>query len=387
MRSGTGFHSLSIAYAYDAPLPHTGADAEQVVNTAAALARRGVSIELLIPGLPQSTADPAVLREYFQVAGDFRLGLVAPAPIRIRLFEKWVHAFRVARDPRLAAADLAYTRNLPSAITLLRAGHRVVYEHFRPWGDQYPVLRPVLRWLLRHPRLVGAIFHSAHTRDSYLRLGAPPERLLVAHNGWDPLRMEPRLSRELARTRVGLPAEATVAVYTGRINRKKGLDILLEVARRLPQVTFVLVGSEGEGPIEAEARRLANVRVVGWQRFADLAPYLYAADLLLIPPSLEPLQRHGNTVLPIKLFLYLASGRAILAPQAPDTAELLTDHGNALLVPPGDIDATTVAIQSLTRDPALASRLGKAALATAQGLSWDSRSHRILSFLNSRLGN
>lgn len=376
---------MRIAYAYDAPLPHTGADAEQVVNTAAALARRGVSIELLIPGLPQSARDPDALRDYFQVTGDFKLGLVAPAPIRLRFFEKWVHAFRVARDPRLAAADLAYTRNLPTAFTLLRAGHRVVYEHFRPWGDQYPILRPALRWLLRHPRLVAAILHSAHTRDSYLRLGAPPERLLVAHNGWDPLRMQPRLSREAARAQIGLPSEATVAVYTGRINRKKGLDILLDAARRLPQVIFMLVGSEEEGAVEAEARTLSNVRVVAWQRFADLAPYLYAADMLVIPPSLEPLQLHGNTVLPIKLFLYLASGRAILAPLAPDTAELLTDRGNALLVPPGDIDATVAAIESLAHDQTLASRLGEAAFATARDLSWDSRSHRIVSFLNSRL--
>ena len=244
---------MHIAYAYDEPLPHTGADAEQVVNTVAALGRHDVAVELLLPATPGITVSPELLREYFEVTGPFEVGVIPKSLLRARFFEKWTHAFRVAADARTAAADVAYTRNLPSLFTLLRAGRRVVYEHFRPWGDQYAALRPVLRWMLHHPRLVGAILHSNHTRESYLRLGAPPERLLVAHNGWDPARMEPRLSRRDARQRLGLPTTGGVAVYTGRVNRKKGLDLLLEAARRMPELTLVLVGSEGQGAIETEA--------------------------------------------------------------------------------------------------------------------------------------
>ena len=108
------------------------------------------------------------------------------------------------------------------------------------------------------------------------------------------------------------------------------------------------------------------MRIVPWQRFSDLAPYLYAADVLIIPPSLEPLEQHGTTVLPIKLFLYLAAGRAILAPIAPDTAELLRADANAALVPPGDIDAMLDMLRRLIHDVPLAERLGAAALETAR---------------------
>jgi glycosyltransferase involved in cell wall biosynthesis len=377
---------VRILYSYDSPLPNTGADTEQVVNTVAALARRGVEMGLLLPGPASGQDDGRELREYYQVQGDFTVHRLRWKYHGLRAPEKWSHALRAAHHPAVRAADLAYTRNLPGAWCLLRAGHRVVYEHFRPWGDQFPPLRPWLRRLLRHPGCVAYISHSDHTRQSFLRLGAPEDKMLVAHNGWDPHRLEPRLSSAEARARLGLPGTGPIAVYSGRMNLRKGLDMVLAAARALPGMLFVLVGSEGEGPVEAEARRLTNVRVVPWLRFSELAPWLYAADVLIIPPSLAPLERHGNTVLPLKLFLYLAAGRALLAPQAPDTAELLQDGRNAALVPPGDLPATVAALTRLAAEPARREVLAAGALATAAGLTWDARAERIHRFLAERLG-
>ena len=130
---------------------------------------------------------------------------------------------------------------------------------------------------------------------------------------------------------------------------------------------------------------MINVDPVELQKFSELAPYLYAADVLIIPPSLEPLQRHGNTVLPIKLFLYLAAGRVVLAPEAPDTAELLKDGVNAALVPPGDLEALLTTLRRITSDTALAERLSAGATEAAQGLTWDSRAARIRDFITARL--
>lgn len=378
---------MHILYSYDTPLPDTGADTEQVVNTLSAFARRGHQTELLIPGPATGPGDAAAIRTYYQVEGDLTVHLLHWRYHGLRALEKWSHALRAPRHPAVARADLVYTRNLPGAWSFLRAGRRVVYEHFRPWGDQIPPLQPFLRRILQHPNLVGAVFHSKHALRSYRRLGVSDDRMLVAHNGWDPARMEPRLDRGEARARLGLdPARFTV-VYSGRMNARKGIDIILEAARAAPEIGFVLVGSEGEGPVEAEARQLRNVRVVPWQRFADLAPWLYAADVLVIPPSLEPLERHGNTVLPLKLFLYLAAGRVVLAPDAPDTAELLSDGVNAVLVPAGDARTTVTTLRGLAADPALAQRLAHGALQSAAGLTWDARAASIEAFLQKRLAH
>lgn len=376
---------MRIAYVFDVPLPDTGADTEQVVNTAAALARRGHWVTLLVPGPADGAADVARLRDYYHVSGEFAVQELRLRYQGARLFEKWSHALRSSRHPAIGADDVVYTRNLPAAGAMLRGGHRVVYEHFRPWGDQYPLLQPYLRWLLRHPALLGAIFHSDFARTSYLRLGVPPERLFVAHNGWDPARMEPRLSRDAARARLGLAADRFTVIYSGRMNLRKGLDILLAAARAAPEIAFVLIGSEGSGPVEREASALENVRVVPWLKFGELAPWLYAADVLVIPPSLEPLERHGNTVLPIKLFLYLAAGRAVVAPRAPDTVELLRDGDNAVLVPPGDAGALVAGLRALARDPLRVEQLAAAVLRTAADLTWDARAGHIEDFLDRRL--
>jgi glycosyltransferase involved in cell wall biosynthesis len=377
---------MRITYVFDVPLPDTGADTEQVVNTVSALARRGHALTLLVPGAADGPGDAGQVREYYHVPGEFTVQHLRLRYRGLRLFEKWSHALRACRHPAVQEAEVVYTRNLPAAGALLRAGYRVAYEHFRPWGDQVPPLQPYLRWVLRHPGLLGAIFHSDFARQSYLRLGAPPERLLVAHNGWDPARMVPRLSREAARRQLGLAPDRFTVAYSGRMNLRKGLDLLLEAARAAPEIDFVLIGSEGDGPVERAAAVLPNVRVVPWLKFGELAPWLYAADALVIPPSLAPLTRHGNTVLPIKLFLYLAAGRALIAPRAPDTAELLTHEGNALLVPPGQVPALVAALRELAADPARSARLAAGASATAADLTWDARAGHISDFLTERLG-
>jgi glycosyltransferase involved in cell wall biosynthesis len=116
-----------------------------------------------------------------------------------------------------------------------------------------------------------------------------------------------------------------------------------------------------------------------------LPAWLAAADVLLIPPSRAPFEKFGNCVLPIKLYAYLAAGRPILAPEAPDTAELLEHGSNAWLVTPDDPDAAVNGLDRLLRDEALAKRLSTAAQRLSEGLTWDQRARKITSFLQARL--
>ena len=149
---------------------------------------------------------------------------------------------------------------------------------------------------------------------------------------------------------------------------------------------FLLVGSEGEGPIEAAAAQRANVRIVPWQTPATLPAWLRRADVLLIPPSRAPLEQFRNCVLPLKLFAYLAAGRPILAPVAPDTAELLRDGDNALLVPPGDPAAAAAALDRHPERARPCRAAGRGRRWQPRGeLTWDRRAEKIETFLEARL--
>jgi glycosyltransferase involved in cell wall biosynthesis len=256
-------------------------------------------------------------------------------------------------------------------------------DHYRPWPDTYPAIRPLLRRTARHPNCLGLIVHSDYAARAYRNAGVPDDRLLVAHNGFDPPAERP--DKATARARLGLPANRPIALYAGRIDRTKGLDAVLALADRRPAVLFVLVGSESDGEIERAAARRPNVRVVPWAEPAALPAWLAAADVLLIPPSREPLERFGNCVLPLKLYGYLAAARPILAPAAPDTAELLAHGKTAWLVPAGDPEAAVAGLDRLLGDADLAARLSANAGRLAEGLTWDRRAQRIGRFLEARL--
>jgi glycosyltransferase involved in cell wall biosynthesis len=136
--------------------------------------------------------------------------------------------------------------------------------------------------------------------------------------------------------------------------------------------------------VEREAAPLDNVRVVPWQPFDAITTYLYAADVLLIPPTAGPLKNVGNTVLPMKTFPYLAAGRAILAPDTPDLQEILQDGKNAALVPPDDLDAAIERLRALLQDPEERAALGDAAYDTIRQHTWPRRAERILRFIQRR---
>jgi glycosyltransferase involved in cell wall biosynthesis len=377
---------VRILFSYENLLPTSQADAEVFLNTAGAIARRGHDAALLIPRrrLSEPSLSAESILRYYDIDSPLRMTFL---PVRTRniVLQHLGHALRVARDPRALGADVVYTRNLGVLTSCLAKGHPTAFEHYRPWGDQFPPLQGLLRRVMGHPKFVGMVVHSRYSMNAYRRIGIPRESLCVIHNGFEPRRVEPRLHKWDARRRLGLPLERKIVVYSGRVNEKKGLDVALDMARARPDVLFVLVGSERRGPIEDKARHLANVEIVPWQPYAAIAPYLYAADVLLLPPSKAPLWRYGNTVLPLKVFLYLAAGRAILGPSNPDLHELLTDGENALLVAPGELSAALAALDRLCADEALAARLGHRARELGESLTWDSRAARIEAFLERRL--
>lgn len=358
----------------------------QTVSTLAALARRGIEATLILPRGPSDPPlDAQAVRAWFEVEGDFDLVQRASRWAGEALPRSVLWMRQLLRDRALLDSDLLYSR-VPAMLAWPgRVPLPFATDLYRPWPDDWPWLRRFVRRTAATRACLGYVLHSDHAAGSYARAGVPAEKLLVAHNGADPPPAAAALDRAEARARVGLPAERALAVYAGRLNKTKGLDRLLELADLRPDTLFLLVGSEGRGPIEAEAAKRGNVQVMAWQRSEALHACLRAADLLLIPASRAPLERFGSCVLPMKTFAYLAAARPILAPDLPDTAGLLRDGDNALLVPPDRPEAAAAALDRLLGDPALAARLGESAARTARGLSWDARAARIADFLERRL--
>ena len=364
---------MKILFAFENSLPSDEADAEVFLATAQHLAPLVAQSWLHVPAGGAAPDGLSVIR--------------ACAPARPAALRHFCCGLTLVFRRAFRQADLVYTRNLWVAWMTVLFGQHVVFDHYRPWPDQIPPLQPWIRALMGNRRFLVNICHSDYTREKYLALGIDAAKLLCVRNGFAPQRLQPWRAVESAKRSIGVSPECKTVIYTGRVNHKKGLALVIEVARRMPELTFILVGSYGSGPIEAMAKDCNNIRIVPWQKPEVLARYIYAADVLLIPPSLLPMARFGSTVLPLKLFLYMASGRPILAGDTADVREVLRHGENAFLCRPDRPDALVEGLRALTGDAELAARLGKAAQADSRELTWDARASRIRAIVANRRGS
>jgi glycosyltransferase involved in cell wall biosynthesis len=87
----------------------------------------------------------------------------------------------------------------------------------------------------------------------------------------------------------------------------------------------------------------------------------------------------------MKIFMYMAAGRPILAPLLPEVQEVLRDGSNAVLVPPDRPHAAATALLDLLSRPSRATAIANRALADAQGYTWQARAARLSVFLRERL--
>ncbi len=369
---------MKILFTFENPLPNPQADAEVFVSTSKHLAAFASKAWLHVPAT--DAANCAMTSAATGMAVVRALAPLRPAALRHFCCGVTLPFRRVFRE-----ADFVYTRNLWVAWVALLFGQRVVFDHYRPWPDQVPPLRRWIHSLFCNARLLANITHSRYTQAKYLELGIPAEKLYCVHNGFDPQRLGAPLTLAAAKRQIGVEDDTKTVVYTGRINHKKGLELVLQAAQHLTDHLFILVGAGEPGPIETLANRLKNVRIVPWQESDALARYIFAADVLLIPPSAKPLAEFGSTVVPLKIYLYLGSGRPILAGDTPDIREILEDGKNALLCQPDSVDALVAGIRALTGDPSLARRLGETSLADSRRYSWSERARRIAAILSDRL--
>ena len=157
-----------------------------------------------------------------------------------------------------------------------------------------------------------------------------------------------------------------VALYSGSIARKQGIEMLLDVARLLERrgdTTLVICGN---GPYRAELEEAAQG--IGNLRFYDLQPAEMLSNLLsLATVHLLP-QKEGaaDLVLPSKLCNMLASGRTVVAAASGGTGLARELEGVGIAVPPEDPAAMAGAIEWLLEHPDERARLGRCARQRAE---------------------
>jgi len=385
---------MKIGYLLHSPVPGPTTNAEQAVNSLAALEdHAGIEVDLCVPAAPGPVAaagvreaeaarfyglDPGVFGRRLRLC---TMALPAWAGGRLRglLFD-----LRATGWVRGCGYDGLYVRDPLTLLRALATGLPVIFETYRTDINRSGWWGPFRRLAWSRPNLAGVIVHSQVAYRGFRDAGFGEDRLLLAYNGYAPNAGDPKITQEEARKRLGLEAAGPIVCYAGGVGRHKGTDVLADLAKRVPEAQFVVVGATPDSAIAPEWRRVENLRILPRVPPADVASYLAAADILIMPPTARPLEQSGRTVLPIKTFSYLAAGRPILAGDLPDVGEVLSNE-NALLVPPDDLPAAAAALRRLLGDPTLRDRLSAAAAKSAHEFSWPARAIRVAAFLRRRL--
>jgi len=390
---------MKIAIISDEHFPHTGADTEVIVNTAAALGDRGAQVTLIVPWLPGKRERLDDICSFYGVNPSFRLAPIFgwPFPSRKLRLEKMFHGLLGDLHPAVRGADVVHSRDVLPLMIARVGGIPWSFETYRRHVEEKPWLPPVAR-ALGVGSGVGAVAHSDASRLDLIRMGFSEDAVITARPGFATERFAAPMSREEARRKAGLPEHGPMVAYVGNITPSKGLDQLLEVARRLPDVTFLVVGGNEQEVRELQTQvgglGLRNVTLLGHRRPSEVAPYLFAADALFAPGIWANVhsgwlaKAFPSTVLPgvpLKLYAYLASGRPIVGADLAIYRDLLCHGDNALLFPPGSMDVAAESIRRLVSDRGLGERLANRGLELVKTHTWDARAQAMLSFFERRL--
>lgn len=220
-------------------------------------------------------------------------------------------------------------------------------------------------WLMRRFDRVSTISPNMVRRLIQKKLVA--EKTVLFTNWVDTEAIYPQSTPSAMRQQFGIPPNVTVALYSGNMGEKQGLEIVLESAIRLADehdIQFVLCG---DGAVRERLQQkyagLPNVMWLPLQPLARLNDLLNMANIHLLP------QRSGaeDLVMPSKLTGMLASGRPVVATATKGTqiAEVLLDCG--LLVEPDNVEQYSRAILGLARDAVRCAKLGAHAREYALG--------------------
>lgn len=387
---------MRLAYLDPHAVPDDCPEALQILYTVDALGQLGVDVTLVTPPAAPSADVRAILGRALNSKVELRaLSPAAPRWLPIRSNRPFYRAAG-ALLPALGA-DAVLVRNLKMAeyllkrvpqVPLLFETHELFAQSFR---EEHP--RPSLtqRRKLRH-LTQREHFVYQHARGLIALTPLLIEDIRAAYRVDTPAVVAPDgVDLAQADAVANQPAnDPPVLLYLGSLHPWKGVETLLQAMVHVasPAILHIVGGnSQRISELRALARRLGVEPRVVFE--GAVAPgrrfeWIRRADVCLLPLTATSIASRYTS--PLKLFEYMAAGRAIVVADLPAMHAVLRPDSEALLVPSDDPKGFAVAIERLLADGALRAHLGAAARARAQEFTWTHRAQVVASFIESLAG-
>jgi len=346
---------MKILYVSSALIPSQTANSINIMKSCHALALLGHEVVLLAPEVKTTEIDQRVRDPFrhYGIAQNFTLNKICCPDLP---GGRSLYCLLAARYAKRFKPDLVYGRYLRATYQICKLGMPTVLElhsavRFKGQKTRY------FEKLLECPHLLALITLTSEMAKHYSELafadiGSKP--ILVAGCGGDlatPVAVPARLPQTTNGYQIGFP---------GKLHKVKGLELIGELASQATNHDFHIFGGTPEEVTHWQSRYpTGNLHFHGFIAPGELSSYLAALDICLLPCQKNPLNP-GQAVYgsPLKLFEYMAHGKAILASDLAEIHEVL-DRDSGIFLDPENPGEWVDAIEQLTRDEI--NRLGQAA--------------------------
>ncbi len=386
---------MHIGYADIHGVPGLAPPAIQMLYTADALAREAAQVTLVTPAARNPIGPEDVLGR--PPAEHLRLHPLPDwarwLPVRSNRPFLWA----VRRLLKRLAPDVLLVRNLKLAESLLRLRglpplyfetHELFARTHAEWRQPRSLrARRKLARLEARERLVyersAGLFALTHllVEDIRSAYGVDTPALVVPD------------AVDLAQADAATPLPRTSSrprlLYLGSLHAWKGVEFAVRALPFLPEAELQIVGGVPEriAALAALGHRLRvadRLDLVGTVQPVNRFAYIKAADVCLLPLTRSAIASRYTS--PLKLFEYLACGRAVVASDLPSLREVVDMQREVMAAPAEDPEGLAQAIRSVLDDEERRRGLEQAARQAANRYSWAARANRMKEFMTVGVG-
>jgi glycosyltransferase involved in cell wall biosynthesis len=334
----------------------------------------------------KGSPDVGDIYQHYGVSDSFD---VHPVPIPgIRVLDKLCYALAVVSELRKNKDEaLIYSRDqfVTGLLSLLRLrNQRIVLELHAPPASRFWHLwmkRIVCRGGVSH---IVAISNALADKIAELFADFPRSRIVVAHDGASEIAFLPEVIETTCH-----PHRKHKIGYVGSLRTGKGMEMIEQLARIMPEHEFHVVGGDDDA-VRAWKNRvpLPNLIFYGFVSPSKAHQYIAQFDILLAPYQPEVLVGNDDLNIsewmsPLKIFEYMGQRKPIIASNLPVLREVLENGRNSLLAEPTDPRDWKDKILRLLEDDKLRIDIGKGAYEDFRNkYTWEKRAEFILRSIN-----
>jgi len=354
---------MKILQCSDSYLPHPGGVSEHLHYLSVALRRRGHNVTILAPEYPERYEDPSFVKRIGRVV--YFKGNKSTITFTFHpLLPYLVNDFIRKENFEIVHTHGPFGWNLPYWAFHLSRGLNVATLHTTFTGFNFYSLAKLFFKREFQRRMDGLIFVSKTAFES--AFPHFPLNYKIIPNGIDTERFSPRV-----KPIISLKKKGTIILFVGRLDERKGLNILLKafpiIKKRIPYAVLVVVG---KGPLMGEFKKMVphqfsnDVIFEGFVSEEKLPSYYTSADVYCSPST-------GGETFGIVLLEGMASGIPVVASNIPGYDQVIIDGYNGIFFETGNHFDLAEKIITVIKKNKLREKLITGGLKTSKKFSWE----------------